>query len=109
SPFARFRRPGSARMPVSGRRQRRRSRGDLQMLLVARSAVRSLVFAVLVVLSAAVLGLTATVQSALMLAATTALIVPGTGTPDPYHTTNYLDHAVTYYIEPTGSCVGGCT
>jgi hypothetical protein len=53
----------------------------VQMRAIARSAV----ITILVLLSAVILGLSATIQSAVTLAAlaTRALIVPGTGTPDP--------------------------
>src|SRR4051812_12972555 len=31
-------------------------------------------------------------------------IIPGTGTPDPYVSNNYLNNAMNYYVNPHGDC-----
>ena len=41
------------------------------------------------------------------LAATTALIVPGTGTPNPAMPNQYMENAVTYYVDPQRERVRG--
>lgn len=52
----------------------------------------------------------ATVLGAAAAWATTVLVVPGTGTQNPAPVPGYQDHAVGYYVAPTGACDdGGCT
>src|SRR3954470_5726212 len=77
-----------------------------------RTAARSAMVAVLAMLAATVLAVTSTITSAVSLAAV-ALIVPGTGTPDPSVPplgTNYMQNAVNYYIQPLDpACATVCT
>ncbi|QEN14929.1 PE-PPE domain-containing protein [Mycolicibacterium sp. ELW1] len=77
-----------------------------------RTAARSAMVAVLATLAAIVLAVTSTITSAVSLAAV-ALIVPGTGTPDPSVPplgTNYMQNAVNYYIQPLDpACATVCT
>jgi hypothetical protein len=62
----------------------------------------------LALLSAVVIGLTSAIASALTLAAT-ALIVPGTGTPDANVVAGYRENARDYYMGTTGCNGTGCT
>ncbi|SBS79229.1 PE-PPE domain protein [uncultured Mycobacterium sp.] len=67
-----------------------------------RTAIRSVTVAVLAMVAAVVLAVTSTITAAVSLAAV-ALIVPGTGTPNPAVPplgTNYMQNAVDYYIQP---------
>ena len=52
-------------------------------------------------------SLTTAVTAAIGLTATRALIVPGTGTPNPAN--DYMANAVNYYLVPADDCPGGCT
>lgn len=45
-----------------------------------------------------------TFTSAVAWAATTVLVVPGTGTKDPSKVTGYQENVVGYYVQPTGAC-----
>jgi hypothetical protein len=74
----------------------------------ARSIPRTILVAVVVLISAVALGLATTISSAVRLIATYALIVPGTGTPNPAVVQNYMENAVGHYLVPGGDCVGGC-
>jgi len=65
-----------------------------------RTVIRSIIVAMLALLGAVVIGVASTITSALTLAATTALIVPGTGNPNPDVITNYKQNARDYYIAP---------
>jgi hypothetical protein len=49
-------------------------------------------------------SLTTAVTAAIGLTAFQAIVVPGTGTPDPYVPKNYLNNAVNYYVYPGGDC-----
>jgi hypothetical protein len=75
-----------------------------------RSVTRSIVVAILTALAALVIGtmqsLTTAVTASLGLTAFQAIIVPGTGTPDPYapDRQNYLPNAMNYYVNPGGDC-----
>ena len=71
-----------------------------------RDNARKLGYALVAVLAAIALTFT----SAVAWAATTVLVVPGTGTKDPSKVTGYQEHAVGYYVAPTGACAvaGGC-
>jgi hypothetical protein len=80
----------------------------VQMRSTARSAVGSVALVVVAVVSAMVLALTATMQVAIHLTASTALIVPGTGTPNPDVSTNYRKNAVNYYVNPSWSSIDPC-
>ncbi|BBX07249.1 PE-PPE domain-containing protein [Mycolicibacterium aichiense] len=77
-----------------------------------RAAARSAMVAVLATLAAIVLAITSTITAAISLAAV-ALIVPGTGTPNPSVPppgTNYMQNAVNYYIQPLApACATVCT
>jgi hypothetical protein len=75
------------------------------MRVLARSTVRSLFVALLALLGAIVLTVAMTITAAVNLAATTALIVPGTGTPDPSTSSNYIPNAVNYYVVPSTGVV----
>lgn len=75
-----------------------------------RSVARTIIVAILMALVALVLGvsqtLTTAVTASLGLTAFQAIIVPGTGTPDPYapDRPNYLNNALNYYVVPGGEC-----
>jgi hypothetical protein len=69
-----------------------------------RKSARALVLVVLSLLSAAVLGVTSAFMAAFALGAATALIVPGTGTPDANVVENYREHAADRYIAPFEPC-----
>jgi hypothetical protein len=77
-----------------------------------RSAIRSTAVAALAMIAAVVLAVTSTITAAVSLAAV-ALIVPGTGTPNPAVPplgTNYMQNAVNYYIQPLDpACATVCT
>ncbi|MCV7290048.1 PE-PPE domain-containing protein [Mycolicibacterium wolinskyi] len=84
------------------------------MCATARSTVRALLVAILVLTSTVALGVTAAFSAAIsaavgLVVATTPLVVPGTGTPDPADSNNYMAHAVAYYVETSGSCGDGCS
>jgi PE-PPE domain len=89
-------------------------RREREMRMTTRSVARSVLVAILTVLAALILGVTQTlttaVTAAVGLAATRALIVPGTGTPNPAPVLNYMENARDYYIIPGGDCpdVAGC-
>ncbi|MGV0825698.1 PE-PPE domain-containing protein [Mycobacterium syngnathidarum] len=82
---------------------------EKHMKVEVGSTARAMLIAGLAVFGAFLIGVTSTVQSAYVLAATRALIVPGTGTPDPAVVTGYQDHAVDYYLAPGGDCAEECT
>ncbi|WP_019969307.1 PE-PPE domain-containing protein [Mycobacterium sp. 141] len=72
---------------------------------------RSLLVAGVAMFGSAVLGVTTTLAAEVALnAAVTPLVVPGTGTPNPKDSDNYMGNAVAYYVEPGGTCgADGCT
>ena len=78
-----------------------------------RSVARSMIIAILTALAALIIGtmqsLTTAVTASLGLTSVQAIIVPGTGTPNPYapDRQNYLSNALNYYVVPDGP-VGGC-
>ncbi|KAA0112135.1 PE-PPE domain-containing protein [Mycolicibacterium sp. P1-5] len=73
------------------------------------TAARSAMVTMLAVLAAVVLAITSTITSAVSLAAI-ALIVPGTGTPNPNNSPNFMQNAVNYYIQPLDpACKTVCT
>lgn len=73
------------------------------------SAARSALVAVLAVIATVVLGITTSLGVAFTLTATTALIVPGTGTPNPGAVGAYEANARDYYIETTTAlCQPSC-
>ncbi len=78
------------------------------MRMSARSMVKTTVIAILTALAALVIGvmqsLTTAVTASIGLTAVRAIIVPGTGTPDPYVPNNYLNNAMNYYVNPGGDC-----
>ena len=72
-----------------------------------RKTARSIVLALLTLLSAVVLGVTTILTSAgLSLAETTAtaLIMGGSGTPDPDKEVGYVPNVSSYYIFPNSAC-----
>ena len=75
-----------------------------------RSLARSIIVAILTALAALIIGtmqsLTTAVTASFGLSAFQALIVPGTGTPDPYAADreNYLPNVMNYYVNPGGHC-----
>ncbi|MET9326311.1 PE-PPE domain-containing protein [Tsukamurella sp. NPDC003166] len=71
-----------------------------------RETARKLGYVLVTLLGAIALTLT----SAVAWAATTVLVVPGTGTKDPSKVAGYQEHAIGYYVAPTGACAvpGGC-
>ncbi len=75
-------------------------------------ATRSAMVAVVAMVAAVVLAVSSTLTAAVSLAAV-ALIVPGTGTPNPSVPplgTNYMENAVDYYIQPLDpACATTCT
>jgi PE-PPE domain len=73
------------------------------MRVAIRSTMRSAATAILVVLSAIVLAVSSTFTAALTLTGATALIVPGTGTPNPGNVGGYEQNALDYYISTTTS------
>ncbi|MHC9293521.1 PE-PPE domain-containing protein [Mycobacterium sp. LTG2003] len=84
------------------------------MRATALSTVRSLLVAILVLASTVALGMTAAFSAAIsaalgLVVTTTPLVVPGTGTPNPANSNNYMANAVAYYVETSGSCGDGCT
>ena len=68
-----------------------------------RKSAHVLVLVVLGVLSTAALTVVTAVMSAISLAAT-ALIVPGTGTPNANIVSNYMEHARSRYLAPFSPC-----
>jgi hypothetical protein len=73
-----------------------------------RRAARSLIVAILALLSAFLIGFASTITSAITLSVT-ALIVPGTGTHNVNTAIGYKENARDYYLTTT-PCVGsGCT
>jgi len=76
---------------------------------IVRRALRSAAVAAMTMLAAVCLAVAGTATTAVTLTAT-ALIVPGTGTPDPTAVEDYMSNAVAYYIAPTtASCAQRCT
>jgi len=69
--------------------------------------IKTLGLTVAALAAAPLLAISTTFTSAVTLAATQALIVPGTGTPNPAQ--DYMNNAVNYYLVPAGDCEGGCT
>jgi len=73
-----------------------------------RTMVQTTFVAILTALAALILGLTQSLTTAITaslgLTAFQAIIVPGTGTPDPTVVPNYLENAVNYYVVPGGNC-----
>ena len=74
-----------------------------------RAAIRPLFVAILVLASTVALGVSAALTAAVgLVVAVTPLIVPGTGTKNPANSENYMEHAVSYYVNTSGSCGEGC-
>jgi PE-PPE domain len=73
-----------------------------------RKSVRAILVVVLALLSSVVLGVAATLTSALSLAAmgtATVLIMGGTGTPDPDKEIGYVPNVMSYYILTNPLCM----
>lgn len=79
---------------------------------MVRTTIRSALVALLAMATAVALAVGSTLTAAVSLAAV-ALIVPGTGTPNPAVPplgTNYMENAVNYYIQPLDpACATACT
>src|ERR1700722_3469912 len=76
-----------------------------------RKTARTLVLGFLALLTSAFLGVGSAFMSALALGAATALIVPGTGTPNANIVTDYLQNAADRYIapfDPSCTSTNGC-
>jgi pimeloyl-ACP methyl ester carboxylesterase len=75
-----------------------------------RPLARSITVGILTALAALIIGamqsLTTAVTASLGLTAFQAIVVPGTGTPDPYapDRQNYLNNVMNYYVNPGGDC-----
>lgn len=69
-----------------------------------RDKARSITVILLALLGVLVLGITSAVTSAIAVAATTALIMGGTGRPDPAATPPYIQNVTDYYIAPNTFC-----
>ena len=71
---------------------------------------KSIIVVIMTALAALVLGITQslttiiTASIALTAMPVQALIVPGTGTSDPYLKKNYLSNVVNYCLVPSGDC-----
>src|SRR6476659_2876305 len=65
-----------------------------------RKSARVLVLSILAFLTTVVLGVASAFMAAFALGAATALIVPGTGTPNGNIVKDYLSHATDRYIKP---------
>src|SRR6476469_5669875 len=65
-----------------------------------RKSARVLVLSFLSFLTTVVLGVASAFMAAFALGAATALIVPGTGTPNANNVADYLSHATDRYIKP---------
>lgn len=66
--------------------------------------IRVVVLFLVGLLSTAALGVLAAVMCAVSLAATTALIVPGTGNGMPADISDYMQNARSYYLKPFTTC-----
>ena len=69
-----------------------------------RKSPRAVVLVVLAVLTSTILGVASAFMAAFALGAATALIVPGTGTPNANIVENYREHAADRYIAPFEPC-----
>jgi hypothetical protein len=65
-----------------------------------RKSARALALVLLAILTSVVLGVASAFMAAFALGAATALIVPGTGTPDAEAVENYMENAADRYIAP---------
>lgn len=83
------------------------------MIGFARPVLRTVLLAPLAAAATALIALTAGLAAsvtALVTLAATALIVPGTGVPNPQAVPGYMENAVGYYISPTTPvCATVCT
>ena len=70
-----------------------------------RTTGRSVIVLILALLGAVVLGVASMLTSAATQAATTALIMGGTGTPNPADFPGYIPNVANYYIYPNTSCL----
>jgi hypothetical protein len=75
-----------------------------------RNTARTLALVFLALLSSAVLGVASAFMAAFALGAATALIVPGTGTPNANIVADYRENAADRYISPFEPCTStdGC-
>lgn len=75
-----------------------------EFVSTSRSIPRRLVTGFIAVLGAIALTLGTAFAGAVTWAATTVLVVPGTGTKDPSAVPGYQENVVGYYVAPTGAC-----
>src|ERR687884_379599 len=66
-----------------------------------RKSARALLLVVVSLFAAAILGVASAFTAAFALGAATALVVPGTGTPNANDVDKYLIHARDYYMQGT--------
>ncbi len=71
-----------------------------------RGIVKTVAVVIAALLGTALLAVTTTFTAAVTLSAT-AIIVPGTGTPDPTIPTDYMNNAVNYYVIPNAANTAG--
>lgn len=69
-----------------------------------RDNARKLGYALVAAFAALALAIGSTLATAVVWAATTVLVVPGTGTKDPSTVPGYQEHVIGYYVAPTGAC-----
>lgn len=74
-----------------------------------RRVARSMIMVVLALLAAVVIGITSTFTAAVTLTATTALIMGGTGRPDPGADPLYMQNVESYYVNPFTQCTPAAT
>ncbi|MBS4103318.1 PE-PPE domain-containing protein [Tsukamurella paurometabola] len=75
-----------------------------EFVSTSRPVPRRLVTALVALLGAIALTLGTAFAGAVAWAATTVLVVPGTGTKDPSKVAGYQENVVGYYVAPTGAC-----
>jgi len=73
-----------------------------------RKAVRAIALIVVSLIASVALAVASAFTAAFAFGAT-ALIVPGTGTPDATHVAQYMENARDYYMGGTACANGGCT
>ncbi|OBF32942.1 hypothetical protein A5724_20090 [Mycobacterium sp. ACS1612] len=75
-----------------------------------RKTARAFALVLLALLTSTVLGISSAFVAAFALGATTALIVPGTGTPNANNVTDYMENARSRYLAPFTTCTdASCT
>lgn len=69
-----------------------------------RAVARSILVAILALAGVVIVGVASTITSAISLTATTALIMGGTGRPNPADFPGYIPNVANYYIYPNTTC-----